>query len=125
MLIMFGIVTPLYQDDPVDKHLMTIQQFEQGLIDILGVDDDYEKPVEGDLEGEVYPENPEDIQRQIDTLSATNQMLEDELVLERGHKADLQAKVAELSSEIKDKDETIANLKIHKLEKDELIGKLN
>ena len=104
---------------------MTLQQFEQGLIDIIGVDDEYAKPFEDQFEWEGYPENPEDTQRQIDTLTATNQLLEDELVLERGLKADLQAKVTELNSQIKNKDETIAYLKTHKKEKDELIGKLS
>lgn len=101
--------------------MLTLRQFEAGLIDVLGIDGNFERLEE--LEDEnAHQESDENLQLQLDIQKSTNQYLEDELTQERGQKSDLQATVFKLRSQIKEQEETIQYLKMQKYEKDHLLS---
>lgn len=108
--------------EPIAKHIMTLQQFEQGLINILeSYPGPQEKQDDFDLEEQ---ENDPDPAQVIDQINAENEILQSELITETNRRKELQDIIGNLKEDVKRKELTLDILSKVKTENDELLSML-
>ena len=106
-------------EEIINNHILTLQQYEQGLIDILG-----EEPVvyEKDDFDVDTDQNEIDPQRELEQIKTENEILQSELQQETKRRKELQNIIVNLTEDSKRKDLTLDYLSKTKQENDELLS---
>lgn len=113
------------QEDPVQLHLMTLQQYEQGLIDVLK-DLSYDIPEDNPEEFEpVEPVDPVDPELQLYAIKAENELLHSELAEEKRRKNELQQIILDNNEERLKNELKLGQLGKYKAENADLLSMLN
>lgn len=106
-------------EDPVQLHLMTLQQYEQGLIDVLK-DLSYDIPEDNPKEFE-----PVDPELQLYAIKAENEMLYSELAEEKRRKNELQQIILDNNEERLKNELKLGQLGKYKAENADLLSMRN